>query len=216
MKFKFASLLCGASLGLVPVVSLAAPIVTNGSFEEGVNISGSFATISSGLTGWSIAGGNIDYIGSYWTASAGVRSLDLNGSELPAPTVSQEVSLVAGQQYRLSFDVAGNPDNGPTVKTLNVSILGALGITPVSFDTTGKSKPNIGWETRNFFFTAPTDGSYTLSFQSTVSAPCCYGPALDNVSISAVPEVETYSMMMAGLGLVGFVARRRSQAKSAV
>ena len=34
---------------------------------------------------------------------------------------------------------------------------------------------------------------------------------LNNVSIAAVPEPETYAMMMAGLGLVGFMARRRKQ-----
>jgi hypothetical protein len=31
----------------------------------------------------------------------------------------------------------------------------------------------------------------------------------DNHSVSAVPEPETYGMMLAGLGLMGFVARRR-------
>lgn len=37
---------------------------------------------------------------------------------------------------------------------------------------------------------------------------------IDNItvtSISAVPEPETYAMMLSGLGLVGFVARRRSK-----
>lgn len=33
---------------------------------------------------------------------------------------------------------------------------------------------------------------------------------LNNVSIAAVPEPETYAMLMAGLGLLGFVARRRA------
>jgi hypothetical protein len=33
---------------------------------------------------------------------------------------------------------------------------------------------------------------------------------LDNVTISAaVPEPETYAMLLAGLGLLGFAARRR-------
>jgi hypothetical protein len=31
--------------------------------------------------------------------------------------------------------------------------------------------------------------------------------------ITAVPEAETYAMMLAGLGLVGFMARRRRSVK---
>ena len=34
--------------------------------------------------------------------------------------------------------------------------------------------------------------------------------ALDGNPIQAVPEPETYALMLAGLGLVGFVARRRT------
>ncbi len=39
-------------------------------------------------------------------------------------------------------------------------------------------------------------------------------PALDNVNAqftTAVPEPETYALMLAGLGLLGFVTRRRRQ-----
>jgi hypothetical protein len=34
---------------------------------------------------------------------------------------------------------------------------------------------------------------------------------LDNVSVSAVPEPETYAMLVAGLGMLGFMGRRRQQ-----
>ena len=36
-----------------------------------------------------------------------------------------------------------------------------------------------------------------------------YGTSLDNISVSAIPEPETYAMMLAGLGLMGLIARRR-------
>jgi len=32
----------------------------------------------------------------------------------------------------------------------------------------------------------------------------------DNVNVAAVPEPETYAMLLAGLGLIGFMARRRA------
>lgn len=35
--------------------------------------------------------------------------------------------------------------------------------------------------------------------------------AFDNVTINAIPEPETYAMLLAGLGLLGFAARRRKQ-----
>ncbi len=37
------------------------------------------------------------------------------------------------------------------------------------------------------------------------------GMHLDNVSVSAVPEPETYAMLVAGLGMLGFMGRRRQQ-----
>ncbi len=33
----------------------------------------------------------------------------------------------------------------------------------------------------------------------------------DSRHVGAIPEPETYAMMLAGLGLLGFVARRRKQ-----
>lgn len=37
-------------------------------------------------------------------------------------------------------------------------------------------------------------------------------PTVDNLVLAAVPEPETYALMLAGLGLVGFMARRRRAA----
>jgi hypothetical protein len=49
----------------------------------------------------------------------------------------------------------------------------------------------------------------TLKFAAGGTAQT-YGGSLDNVSlVAAVPEPETYALMMAGLGAVAFMARRR-------
>jgi hypothetical protein len=41
------------------------------------------------------------------------------------------------------------------------------------------------------------------------------GLTVDGVNVAAVPEPETYAMMLAGLGLLGFMARRRKQKEAA-
>jgi uncharacterized membrane protein YdcZ (DUF606 family) len=41
------------------------------------------------------------------------------------------------------------------------------------------------------------------------------GAVIDNLTIAAVPEPETYAMMLAGLGLLGVAARRRKQESTA-
>ncbi len=66
--------------------------------------------------------------------------------------------------------------------------------------------------------TAPTTSTTTYTGPSgnfafqLVYGECCGGPAVLQIDLpftSAVPEPETYAMFMAGLGLMGFMARRR-------
>ena len=56
-------------------------------------------------------------------------------------------------------------------------------------------------------------GNNTLSFAAAGKADGI-GGYIGNVAVAAVPEPETYAMLLAGLGLVGAVARRRKQASA--
>jgi choice-of-anchor C domain-containing protein len=207
---KILGLLAGAAL-LLGAQSAYAVTITNGSFELGTN-PGGFTQQSAGstnITGWDVSPAGVDYIGTYWAASEGSRSLDL--SAIGAGGVSQQLSgLTIGQQYTVSFDMAGNPDGGPVVKDLNVS---AGGITSLySFDTTGHSKGAMGWITQTFVFfaTATTD---TLAFLSSTSTS--YGPALDNVTISATPIPGAILLFGSALGGMGFLGYRRKKLEAA-
>ena len=48
--------------------------------------------------------------------------------------------------------------------------------------------------------------------QEPVQPPAGLRVEFSTSTIAAVPEPETYAMLIAGLGLVGFAARRRKQA----
>lgn len=56
------------------------------------------------------------------------------------------------------------------------------------------------------------DGLTWRGFGSGVEFDVIYNPHDVTLAVAAVPEPETYAMMLAGLGLLGFVARRRLQA----
>lgn len=68
----------------------------------------------------------------------------------------------------------------------------------------------IGAETDYASFSTGA-GPYSLTHHYTVTASGA-GNANSSINlVSAVPEPETYAMLLAGLGLMGFVARRRKQ-----
>jgi choice-of-anchor C domain-containing protein len=187
---------------LSPVAHASVELINNGGFESPVNaFSGNFITLSSGLDGWSIDSGSVDLIRSYWAPASGSYSLDLNGGG--AGAISQSFATQIGHSYTVSFSMAGNPDGGGN-KSIEATVT-----TPntYTFDITGATRPDMGWVTHTFSFVA-TANSSTLSFVGN-PANTYYGAALDNVSVVAVPEPATYGMLLAGLGMVGFLARRR-------
>lgn len=195
------STVASAAFLTLPVIALAIGIVTNGSFENGTN-PGVFTTLSAGdsttITGWTVNSGTIDYIGSYWQASDGVRSLDLNG--LQAGLVSQSIPTVAGTKYFVNFDLSGNPDSSgdpsltsPSAKVVAVSATGGATV-PFTFDTAvqANDKTNMKWAPQLYVFTA-SGAATTLGFASTIAG--AFGPALDNVSVRACVQNATSVIM---------------------
>lgn len=205
MRRSFRLLSLAAAVALCGSTTRAASF-TNGSFESGLN-PGSFLSVSAGdpfITGWSVGGAGVDYVGTYWQAAQGERSVDL--SQLNAGWIEQTFDTTANTVYEVLFDIAGNPDGPPTIKGLLATA--AADSQAYTFDVTGHSKPAMGWETRSFLFTA-TGTSTTLRFAGLATTP--YGAAIDNVRIHANVVPEPASLALTGLGAAGlaFSLRRR-------
>ncbi len=164
-------------------------LITNGSFEIGPD-PGGYLPLNPGstaITGWTVTRDQIDYT-AYWVDADGDRSLDLNGSP-GVGGIAQTFSTIAGQQYLVSFALAGNTYSGTPIRQLGVSAAGQSEV--FSFDTTGFSDDNMGWVNKTWVFTA-TASTTTLEFYSLSIEPenAAFGPALDNVSvISLLPSI---------------------------
>jgi choice-of-anchor C domain-containing protein len=200
-----------AALALGVAGGANAATVVNGSFEEGPNPGNGFLTLGTGdssINGWTVTSGSIDYIGGYWTAQQGSRSIDLAGISLG--TLSQTIAnTIAGQLYQVNFYVSKNPDQGASNRTGTVT---AGGQTFQFAYSLPNDRTNMNWTLASYRFLA-TGPDTVLSFAADTSAGCCFGPALDDVSIGAVPEPGTWAMMIGGFGLVGGAlrsARRRT------
>jgi len=192
-------------------------LVVNGSFENGAAINGGFRVVGAGdnsITGWNITSGSVDYIGNYWQAADGVRSIDMSGNG--AGTLAQQtIATTVGQEYLVGFWMAGNPDDAPSLKQLEASFGGSQ---IFDFQTTPyvTTRNNMLWEYKSFR-TIATSTSTDLWFRSLNNTP--YGPALDNVSVSAVPEMGGMINLASGLlapTLGVMVVRRRSRARKNV
>ena len=207
-----------ATLLSAGAASAATELVVNGSFESN-SIGSSWAAVSS-VTGWtSSASGNSAFeiqkgstqggvSGFMPTAANGVQYLELNTDRLTS--ISQTISTSAGSNYLLSFAYSGRPDTAGNASSLMNVYWGNTLLT--ASPLVGTTTPT--WQTFSQSVSA-LGASTVLRFESVGPASASsYGSYLDNVSlsVSAVPEPQTWAMMLLGLGLMGFIARRKRQA----
>ncbi len=72
------------------------------------------------------------------------------------------------------------------------------------------SNGNTVFTSDDFFLTSTTHFSQNFTSALTVSAVLLPSSKLyDNISVATVPEPETYAMLLAGMTLMGFAARRK-------
>jgi hypothetical protein len=236
MRLKSVLLCLSTAAMFTSNVADAIPLIANGNFELTTNGTNKQLSATPGnaanrttLTGWTSSNGND---GGYnfvldshiITTSASTLALKTYTSEqehgnvfasdeLYYPgTLSQTVGgLNVGSAYTLTFDYALGQQAGFNGQNLNN--FWKVNFGNVTQNSAMLSIPNggfSGWQTASMTFMA-TSASQVLSFLARGSA--AGAPPfllLDNVSMQAnVPEPSTLSLMLGGVGLVGFLARRR-------
>jgi outer membrane protein OmpA-like peptidoglycan-associated protein len=93
----------------------------------------------------------------------------------------------------VTFDMAGNTAAPPAMKPMRVTAAGQS--MEFAFDITGKTFRNMGWLPKSWTFTA-RDVATTLEFRSlTVSPQTGFGPAIDNVSVTALDADQPLSVI---------------------
>lgn len=199
-----------------------ADLITNGSFESGLNAPVppiGYATLPGGSTdiaGWTVLNAGVDWVHtSFWTAADGSRSLDL--SALAAGGVTQTVATTAGADYTLSFMMSVNPDRRHiAARFLDVIVSDVDSNSDLVNEMYGISQgtrtpTDMQWEFRSISFTAA--GTLTrFSFLTDPASSDAGGPALDNVvleggPVNAVPAPA--AAVLAGIGIGLATLRRR-------
>lgn len=184
----------------------AANLIQNGSFETATVNPGSFTVLGSGstaITGWEVTPVSIDYIGTFWQASNGARSLDMNGPSAPGG-IKQTFSTTPGTKYRVTFDLAGNftePNANGGIRTLQVSAADTSA--NFNFDIAGKSSTNMGWVSTFWDFTANSTTT-TLEFKGANTTGA--GAALDNVSVMALSDPPTPTSIPEPSSILGLLS----------
>lgn len=155
--------------------------------------------------------------GNGYTASPTGGNFFASDSQYYPGTLSQLVgNLTKGVDYILTFDYALAQQVG--FYGANYDNFWEVGFGSAKQNTTKLTIPDdgfSGWKSASMTFTA-TSTRELLSFLAKGTAPGAPPfMLLDNVSlVSAVPEPATLALMLGGVGLLGFSARRRRKAQA--
>lgn len=207
---------------LAPTVAHAADILVNGDFEadlastwnNGVSHNTGYTELSGAqLPGWTIESGysvTIHNTTSYPTIS-GAYSVNMDGEGRNGHNANlyQDFASASGTSYTLNYDWAiWNTNATPTLKVSVIDISNAQEIYSGTFGGNSAASGVTQHVATSFLGTGNT---LRLRIQEGVESGFNDNTFIvDNFSVTAVPEPESYAMLMAGLGILAFATRRRS------
>jgi len=212
------------AVALVPLAAFAAPF-SNGNFESPGVAPGTFFDISGGgnpaPAGW-VAGGTAGNVALFYENGAfsvigiqGPNAVGFGGNSTTGATLSQTFDTVPGTTYTVNYFVTSQQGNATGTQSVLVQALNGAAVLGSVTDVIPDAALPFTWVAGPSFAFVATGATSTLRFTDTSNGPAAAlsNWALDGVSVtspvvSAVPEPETYALMIAGLALLGTFARR--------
>ncbi len=193
MSLKF--IIAGAlALGTATVAD--ATVILTSNFDLLALGAGSYTTVST-IEGWTSTTNGIEI----QNHAAGTPFSSPNLVELDTFANSSMFHTLGKGTYLVSYYYSPRPGVGAASNGITLSI-GSTALDAV----TGNGGGDTMWALRSVKF-ATTGGALTFAATGTSDS---LGGYLDNISIAAVPDASTWVLMIAGFGLVGIAARRRS------
>jgi Protein of unknown function (DUF642)/PEP-CTERM motif len=196
--------------------SAHANLFVNGSFELPLAPVGWYTNYAAGspdIVGWSIVGidaavtsGSLVFSGITFQAQDANQWLDLSGASSNSTLngVSQTVATTPGQIYEVSFYVGSATDGSLFFPcTIDLSIDGQA---RVSYFNPATPTTSLDWKQFTVNFTA-TGATTSLTFYNGGAANN-FNAALDNVSVTAVPEPASGALLLMGLCAVAAATTR--------
>jgi hypothetical protein len=193
-----------ASFALAAAVPAHANLLVNGGFESNVIASGSYGIFAT-LTGWSglpdielqnrVAGNPFE----------GNQFVELDSTRNSG--MAQDFATTAGASYAIHFDYSPRP--GIAASSNGIEFLwNGLVLSTLAFNGIGNG--DTVWSSHDF--TGVAAGATSRVEFRAIGTSDSLGGYIDNVSVAAIPEPMTMSLMFFGAAAVLGLVRRRKPA----